>query len=307
MKVEWLIFALMGTVFFSAAGVLDKFLLRDYAKDSRAYIVCQILAQQLFTVPVILMVGADFTYPQSLLALIFGGFQVFPSLFYMRAMQIEETSKVIALEHLYLVFVFMGSAFLLGEILEPKHYAGGFMLLLGALLISHGKGCALTKGPGGLLSLSPAIKPFLPYWILTAGYYIFLKYLLISLDGWHLYAWSSLGSLVAIMPLMSIQTTRHEVRNFFCRGGVAIGALISEETFQFLGIIFSFFAYALGSVTLVSSIASLQPVLALLLILALGIFVPRLAKRMEERTDRRSLMLKSLSFLIMLTGIYFVS
>jgi len=35
---DWLILALLGTVFFSVAGVLDKLLLSGYTDDSKAYI-----------------------------------------------------------------------------------------------------------------------------------------------------------------------------------------------------------------------------------------------------------------------------
>ena len=89
---------------------------------------------------------------------------------------------------------------------------------------------------------------------------------------------------------------RSEVKNFFSKGGLAVGALISEETFQFLGIIFSIFAYAIGSVTLVSSIGALQPIMTVLLILGLGILTPKLARVMNEKTDWSSLKQKGISF-----------
>jgi uncharacterized membrane protein len=305
---DWLTFAFLGTIFFSAAGVLDKLLLSSYANDSKAYIVCQIFAQQLFTIPVVVIVGANFVYPESLYALLFGCLQVLPSIYFLRALQVEEASKVTALEYVYPVFVFIGSVLLLGEVLEPKHCAGGLLLLVGSLLISHkSNGSNSSNGLSGLVALSPAIKPFLSYWILTALYYLSLKYLLISIDGWHLYTWSSFGSLMAVVPLMAIPSTRRNVTGFFAGGGYAIAALISEETFQFLGLIFSIFAYALGSVTLVSSVGALQPILTVFLILALGLLTPKLARGMNERTDRRALMQKSLSFMIVLVGIYFVS
>jgi len=85
------------------------------------------------------------------------------------------------------------------------------------------------------------------YWVLTAAYYLTLKYLLVSIDEWNLYIWSSLGSLIVILPLMGVSSIRSEVKSFFSQGGMAVGALVSEETFQFLGIIFSIFAYAIGS------------------------------------------------------------
>lgn len=316
---DWLILALLGTVFFSIAGVLDKLLLSGYAEDSKAYIVCQVLASQIFTIPVLLIAGADFVYPQSVIAMLFGSLQVFPSFYYTKALQTEEVSKVSALEYIYLVFVFIGSVLLLGEVLELKHCAGGLLLLLGTVLISYKKsesGCnGLYSDPlhnNGLLSkpgnaISPAIKPFLSYWVLTAAYFIALKVLLVSIDEWNLYIWSSLGGLMAVLPMLLVGSVRSEVTGFFKQGGMAVGALISEETFQFLGIIFFIFAYAIGSVTLVSSVGALQPILTVLLILGLGIITPKLAKSLNESTDWNSLKQKGISFLAVALGIYFVS
>ena len=71
---DWMSFALMGTLFFSAAGVLDKLMLNSYAGSSKGLIVCQALAQQLFTIPIILIIGVNFIYPQSIWALIAGSF-----------------------------------------------------------------------------------------------------------------------------------------------------------------------------------------------------------------------------------------
>jgi len=310
----------LGTVFFSVAGILDKFLLSSYTNDSNAYIVCQVLASQLFTIPVLLIAGADFVYPQSLIALLFGSLQVLPCFFYMKALKIEEISTVTALEYAYPLFVFIGSALLLGEVLEIKHYAGGLLLLVGTLLISYKKNGSdkddlyseRSNSDGSnskqfLSVLSPAIKPFLSYWVLTAIYYLSLKYLLISINEWNLYIWSSLGSMIVVLPLMSITSIRSEVKNFFSQGGLAVGALISEETFQFLGIIFSLFAYAIGSVTLVSSVGALQPIVTVLIILVLGVFMPEIAKLMNEKTDWSSLKQKGVSFVVVVIGIYLVN
>jgi len=314
LDLEWLILAFLGTLFFSGAGILDKLLLSKCTNDSKAYIVCQVLAQQLFTIPVILIAGPKFMYPESLIAMLFGCLQIFPAFFYMKAMQTEEASKVSAMEYVYPVFVFIGSVFLFGEVLDLKCCAGGLLLIVGTLLLSYKKNAirsgSNSRGPKiltNLVALSPAIKPFMSYWILTAIYYLSLKYLLVSMDEWHLYAWSSLGGLMVVLPLLSKQSIRSEVTDFFAGGGVAVGALISEEILQFLGFIFSIFAYAIGSVTLVSSVGALQPILTVLLILGMGVLAPKLAKEMNERTDRRALVQKGISFLVVMIGIYFVS
>ena len=322
-ELEWFAFALLGMVFYSVAGLLDKYLLSSYASDSNAYIVCQILASQVFTIPVFLISGAEFVYPQSLLALLFGSLQIFPCFFYMKALSVEEISKVSALEYAYPLFVFIGSALLLGEVLEIRHCVGGLLLLVGTLFVSYKKNSSnkidlysngynnnslMNKQFGRFVSgLSPAVKPFLSYWVLTAVYYLSLKYLLITLDEWNLYVWSSLGSLIAILPLMSIPSIRGEVKSFFFNNTRAVGALISEETFQFLGIIFSIFAYAIGSVSLVSSIGALQPIMTVLLVLGLGALAPKMASAIDEKTDWCSLKQKGISFFVVAIGIYCVS
>jgi hypothetical protein len=131
-----------------------------------------------------------------------------------------------------------------------------------------------------------------------------LKCLLASMNEWQLYTWSSLGNLMAALPMLANPAVRREVQGFLGMGSSAIGGLISEETFMFLGLIFSIFAYALGSVALVTSIGALQPILTLVLVVALGLVLPG---RVKEELDRSSLFQKSLSFIIVLIGIYFVS
>ncbi len=300
-KVDWLAFALIGTIFFSAAGVMDKLLLGSYGCESKAYIVCQVLAQQLFTIPVLIIMGIDFVYPESVLAIAVGALQLFPTAFYIRAVQVEDASRVAALEYFYPVFVFLGAFLFLGETLALRHFAGGLLLIISILLVSYrhkGKGCS------GNFAISPALRPFIPYWISMAIYCIALKCLLASMDEWQLYIWSSLGSLMAAMPLLANPSVRGEVQGFFKSGTSAVGALLSEETFMFLGIIFSIFAYALGSATMVTSVGALQPLLTLLLIIIMGLILPG---KVKETMDRNSLIQKSLSFIMVLIGIYFMS
>jgi EamA-like transporter family len=221
----------------------------------------------------------------------------------MRAVQVEEASKVAAMGYFYPVFVFLGAFFFLGETLALRHLAGGLLLVIGVLLISY-RHADKREGSFLKLALSPALRPFIPYWVSMAIYCITLKCLLASMDEWHIYVWSSLGSLMAVMPLLANSSVRRGVLGFFENGTSAVGALLSEETFMFLGIIFSISAFALGSVTMVTSVSALQPVLTLLLIIVLGIILP---EKVKETLDRNSLIQKSLSFIIVVIGIYFVS
>ena len=117
---EWLIFALIGTTFFSAAGVMEKLILSSYIEDYKALLVCQILVSLFCIIPVFIIIRPDFVYPGSVFAFIAGSLQILQTIFYLKALQIEEVSKVTALENVYTIFIFIGSVILLGEKLEPR-------------------------------------------------------------------------------------------------------------------------------------------------------------------------------------------
>ncbi|MCX6675931.1 MAG: hypothetical protein NTW84_05900, partial [Methanothrix sp.] len=81
-------------------------------------------------------------------------------------------------------------------------------------------------------------------------------------------------------------------------------ALMAEEFFSFLGRGALIFAYSVGSVALVSSVAALQPFITLVYVLILGIFVPGIIK---EETDRKTLSLKLIAVLFIIIGVYLIS
>lgn len=294
---SWLILALVSTIFFAASGLLDKFILSARSFDPRSYIICQIFVQQLFIIPIFLFAGIEFTYPTSIFAILLGIVQVVPSIYYMRAIQEEEISRVTALEYLYLIFVFIGAAVLLRESLTLKNYVGGFFLTISVVLVSY------RFNGNGRPGISPAIKQFYIYWAFTAFYYLALKYFLVSMDEWNLFAWTSAGNLLTVVPLLANKSVRNGTLSFFGNGKSAIFALLSGETFHFLGLICSISAYALGSVSLVSTVGALQPFVTLISVVALSQFKPGV---LDEDITSNTLVQKSLSVVLLSMGIYLI-
>ncbi|MDD1752313.1 MAG: EamA family transporter [Methanotrichaceae archaeon] len=296
---NWFVLALMGMIFFTVAGILDKYILSAYALDSKAYVVCQVLAQMIFTIPIFFLLARDFIFPESAIALIAGVFTVIPAVYYVQALKIEEASRVSAMEYFYPVLVFLGATLLLGERLAIKDCMGGLLILIGVFLASY-----RHQNKMDLRNLSPAMKPFVVYWICVAIYFLTLERLLVSMDEWHLYAWSCFGMMMAGLPFLASHRVRQEFIGFFGRGPFAVGALIFEEGFMFLGIIFTIFACALGSAALVTSVGALQPIMTLLLVLGLGMMKPTLVEDIEGKMESTSLIQKCFSFMIIAVGIY---
>jgi uncharacterized membrane protein len=297
--VDWLFLSLLGASALAVTGVIDKFILDRYVRDPIAYLVALVIMQQLLIVAIPVYLGWGYIFPQSIYALAAGSCQVVLWAAYLLALQQEETSRVAALVYVFPVFVFLGAFLFLGETLAAKDYLGGALLVCSALLVSYRP----AQGSGSAI-LSPALKYMAVFWIFTAAYALAAKYLLAFMNEWHLILWSSLGSLLAVLPLLGRKTVRRELAAYFCGGPFLLSAFLADEIFDFLGRGAFIFAYAVGSVALVSSVAALQPFITLVYVILLGLFVPGI---LQEELDRKTIAQKTLAILLIIVGVYLVS
>jgi uncharacterized membrane protein len=297
--VDWFILSLVGASALAVTGVIDKFVLSKYVRDPLAYLAALVVMQQMLIAVIPLYLGWGFVYPQTLYAMAAGGIQVVLWAAYLLALHVEETSRVAAMVFVFPVFVFLGSFLFLGETLAAKDYAGGALLVVSALLISY-----RPAEPGGPAIISPALRYMAVFWIFSAAYALAAKYLLNFMSEWHLILWSSLGSLLAVLPLLSQKPARREFAAYFRRGPFLLSALLADEVFDFLGRGAFIFAYAVGSVALVSSVAALQPFITLIYVIVLGLFVPGV---LEEGLDRKTIALKTVAVILIIAGVYLVS
>lgn len=296
---DWFILSLVGASALAVTGVIDKFVLSKYVRDPLAYLAALVVMQQMLIAVIPLYLGWGFVYPQTLYAMAAGGIQVVLWAAYLLALHVEETSRVAAMVFVFPVFVFLGSFLFLGETLAAKDYAGGALLVVSALLISY-----RPAEPGGPAIISPALRYMAVFWIFSAAYALAAKYLLNFMSEWHLILWSSLGSLLAVLPLLSQKPARREFAAYFRRGPFLLSALLADEVFDFLGRGAFIFAYAVGSVALVSSVAALQPFITLIYVIVLGLFVPGV---LEEGLDRKTIALKTVAVILIIAGVYLVS
>lgn len=218
---------------------------------------------------------------------------------YLGALKVEETSRVAALVYVFPIFVFLGAFFFLGETLTEKEYAGGVLLILSALLISY-----RPAQMGSPAIFSPALKYMAIFWVFTAAYALASKFLLAFMDEWHLILWSSLGSLLAVLPLLGVKEIRKEAVTYFRGGPFLFCALMADEVFDFLGRGAFIFAYSVGSVALVSSVSALQPFITLIYVILLSLFVPGI---LQEELDRKTIVLKTGAIILIVAGVYLVS
>lgn len=295
---DWLLLSLIGAAALSVTGIIDKFILGRFVKDTLAYLVVLVLMQQTLVLIIPAHLGWGFVYPQTPYALVTGAFQAILWTAYLIALKQEETSRVAALVYVFPVFVFLGAYLFLGETLEFEDYLGGALLVISALMISY------RPGRQGSHVISPALKFMSVFWIFTAAYALASKYLLSFMSEWHLILWSSLGSLLAVLPLLGREKIRREAIAYFRSGALLILALFADELFDLLGRGAFIFAYGKGSVALVSSVAAMQPFITLIYVMLLGLFVPGV---LAEELDGKTMALKMLAVILIIIGVYLVS
>lgn len=297
---DWLYFALVSTASFAVTVIIDKLLLSRYVRSSTAYLIVLLIIQQVFAALIFAFVGAGFTYPASIHGMLLGAVQAAMYVSYLRALKVEEASRVTSLIFVYPLFVFIGAAILLGEVLTTRHYVGGMLFVVSAFLVSYRPSVSRSA------VLSPALKHITFFWLFSAIYAIGIKYLLSFMDEWHLYIWTSIGTLLAVMPLLADMEMRVELSRLFAlrKSSFLAGAIILEEIFDFLGRILSIFAFAFGPVALVSAVGALQPIITVVFVIALNAFLPGL---LEEEIDRRTLALKFLAGILVVIGVYLVA
>lgn len=318
---DWFTLSLLGAAALSVTGIIDKLVLSRYVRDPLAYLAVLVLMQQLLILIIPLLFGWGFVYPETIYAIASGGLQIVLWAAYLMALQKEETSRVAAMVFVFPAFVFMGAVLLLGEALEAREYSGGALLVASALLISYRPGSSGSSGRSALHSgphseansgnrltrsafLSPALGYMAVFWVFTASYALLSKYLLSFMNEWHLILWSSLGSLLALLPLLARAGLRREALGYLRDGRLLLLALFADELFDILGRGAFIFAYAAGSVSLVSSVAALQPFITLAYVMLLSLFVPGL---ISEELDSRTLALKLLAVIMIVAGVYLVS
>ncbi len=300
---DWFSFSIAGAACLAVTGVIDKFYLGRYVRNSLAYLFVLVVIQQIFLLPILAYAGLVFIYPHSLYALSTGLLQVILWAAYLSALKVEEASRIAGQVYVFPVFVFLGEFFILGETLRPSDYAGGALLLLAGLLICYRP----ASNPGSRVKrgrISPALKYMVVFWIFAAAYSLASKHLLDYVIEWHLIVWSSLGSLIAVCALLVNRELRREARSYFRSSPARLSILFLNELFDFLGRGAFIFAYALGSVALVSSVSALQPFITLVYVLILGVLVPG---ALVEEMDRRAAGMKIAAAGLIIAGVYLVS
>ncbi len=215
--------------------------------------------------------------------------------FYLKAIKIEEVSRVVALFYISPLFTLILAAIFLHERLKPLNYVGIVLLVIGAILMSTRsiRDIKIVKG----------------FWYMILGTFflavmgILQKYVLSYSDVKTVFAYSRIGGFIFTMPIILLYT-KDFINVIKTYGSKVIAADLATESFNMSGGILIIAAYAVGSVTLVNAISSIQPFFVLLFTVIITFF---LTKHLEEDIQKGIIFHKVIAIAIMFIGVLLVS
>ena len=282
---SWVLFTLLAVNLWCISNIIDKHVISKRLKNPATPMIICGVGSLVYSTVLFLFFKAAFSLPLVGLGLLY----TLALLLYYKALKIEEASQVIALYSMTPIFVAILAFILLGESFGIWKYIGIILIVIGAIIISIGKGSGLkTK----ILPLMLLIT------ILYASYNIALKHFTGDFGFLSVFAGTQFGLFLGALILLARQ---RKVEKFSRR---TAGLVLLSQVAGVLGLMSFIYAVSIGPVSLVSALENTQPLFLLVYVTLITMFHSHIIK---EDISRRPLFVKALAIIIMALGAYLVS
>jgi len=292
---SWQFLAVFATLLWSIINIVDKHIISEKIRQVRIAIIFTFVGSLIILA--ILQFFAKIVLPAfPILALIvFSGILwIVAVIFYYKALQQDEVSRIIPIFLLDPIFTAILAAVFLREVFSPTIYFGLLLVVGGAILISIKKREGILFGKGFWFILASTI-------IISADG-IILKFVLEQLDFVSVFFWGRVGAAIGAIPFFLLYK-----KNFFDTiklEKTASTILFSTDLLSAIAGIIITLAIALGPVTLITTITATQS----LFVFAFALIISKLNPRiLREDTGKTTIAVKLLAIIMMIFGSYLVA
>jgi len=290
---NWLFFALIGHTFWTLCILLNKVLITKYFNNILVYATFVGLISFL---PLLIIPLKPITIPNFsllIIAVFTGMIYLYALLPYLKALAIEEVSRVAPLWRFSPLFTFIFALIFLGEQLTYYQLMAFFLLLWGGFLLS-------IRRIKDTLKISHAFYLMLLTTFLFAIYNTMAKYVYEHLDYYDGFLLIRLGTVCSGLILLSIKRLRTQALAIFSQMPILIkGIALIYALLNIMGHVFLNFAISIAPVSLVAASAGFQPIMILLVTWLLSTFYPNI---LQENLTGKVLMQKLVAILLLIIG-----
>jgi uncharacterized membrane protein len=278
---SWLFFAFSGPVLWAISVHLDKYIVERFFKQNNvavlllftAFIGLALLPFIWFYEPTVLSprLGAI------CLIMLAGVFYLTGMLFYLRALQSEEASVVAPFFQAGPLFGYVLGYFVLGETLTPRQFAGGALIVIGALFVSISFGSTRA-------AKRKAFNVRLAALMLACGFIMALTSLIfkvfaLKVEFWTTVFWMFAGEAVFGAALLLIGPYRREFMALLRSNTAALLSInASNELINLGGGLGNRYALMFAPLSLVQAVGSTTTLFVFLFGVLLSLFFPRFGR-----------------------------
>ncbi len=292
---SWILLSVLAPVCWAIGNVGDKFIFSKWIKHPVGALMAFGFGGMIAALIVFFLQGFGHApFNVVIGALLSGVLYMFANLFYYKAVQQGEISRIIPIIYLEPLITAIIPFVILGELFSPFKYFGIALMVTGAIIISYEKNTGFKLSKAVWLALIAAV--------LFSLNVVFTKYLLNRADFWSVFAYVRVGTFLSLIPFSYFyKDAFNELINLDFQG---IGALLLNNAFTMMGILFFTIASSIGFVTLTTSMSATQPFFVLIITLILGFFAPHILK---EKQSKHVFFQKLLAIALMFIGVILIS
>ncbi len=298
----WYFFAFLAPALWALSNHIDKYILSRYLKNGviGALVIFGGIIGFIFSLGVFIFV------PHKLLALSFineiiivfnGALLIIALIPYYYALSKDETSIVTPLYQTIPIFSYLLGFFILGERISPIQIFAGFLIIIGALIISlnlDSSKIKIKKDVFFLMMLSS---------FLVALYFLIFKFVAIHENFWGTTFWEYIGVVfIGIFLFIFIGNYRRQFLKILKENSISIISINGlNEVITIGSKLLVNYASILAPLALVTVANGFQPFFVFLYGILLTLFFPSFAK---EKINKKYILQKSFAIIIMFIGMY---
>lgn len=306
-NLNWMALAFFAATCWGIVNVLDK----EILKSHRLKISTRQFLDSGFGLLVAVTLSWKLASPSFLLIAIgmCGGVLVyFFNYLYYRALKNADVSAIsVYLQSIPVFSAIIGFIFFT-ERFHPDIYLGALLIIFGAIVVAIER-----KGNGKFTIFSGENMGVLLRYVLPASLIISINYgltkvLLIQYTFWEVFFWGRIGFVVTgLLVYMIVRNVREEINaNINLISVRTIYSVGLIEFLNFFGILLLTAAYSLGTITLVTTVAAIQPLIVIMVLVIIALLSNRELLK-DFSSSKRVLIVRVIAILLQVIGMFLLS
>lgn len=293
---DYIFLATASSSIFALVNIIDKFVLSKFIKNPLIPLFLMAIVGLVFSFAILCSTGVpDLAIDTHALIALSGLLNLLAAYFYIKALLLDDVSKLIPLFFLSPLLILPFSYFLLNESYSSSNLIGILFLIIGGIMV--------TMNETFKIVFNKALKFIILCLICTPLFFTITKYTSNDVDAVQYFALMRVYFFIFLIPLFALSFreiyTKHleEVK-------LSFKFVVGNQILNSVGIILSILAVQKGKVAIVSALSSIQPVLVLLISYLLFSFFPNIS---IDKLNKKVFYIRGLAVLFLVLGTYLVS